>query len=60
MPALLGRKYGAAWVSAGEERATEVYPGQPTVRDLIDIYRYAEIDRDSGGSGSPAGTNGHS
>ena len=47
MPALLGRKYGAAWVSAAAERGTEAYPGQPTVRDLIDIYRYAEIDRDT-------------
>ena len=47
MLALLGRKYGAPWVSATLERGTEAYPGQPTVRELIDVYRYPEINPDT-------------
>lgn len=47
MPALLGRKYGSPWTYAAIERGGEAYPGQPTVRELIDVFRYHEIDRDT-------------
>ena len=43
--ALVGRKVGAPWTSAALERGMEAYPGQPTVRDLIDVYRYPEIGK---------------
>lgn len=43
--ALVGRKVGAPWTSAAIERGMEAYPGQPTVRDLIDVYRYPEVGK---------------
>jgi 3-dehydroquinate dehydratase / shikimate dehydrogenase len=43
--ALVGRKVGAPWTTAALERGMEAYPGQPTVRDLIDVYRYKDIGR---------------
>ena len=41
--ALVGRKVGAPWTSAALERGMEAYAGQPTVRDLIDVYRYPVV-----------------
>jgi 3-dehydroquinate dehydratase/shikimate dehydrogenase len=45
MLALLGRKLNAPWIYAALERGMEAYPGQPTVDDLIDIYRVGDIHR---------------
>lgn len=45
MLALVGRKVGAPWTTAAIERGMEAYPGQPTVRDLIDIYRYPDVGK---------------
>lgn len=40
---LLGRKYGSPWIYAALEKGMEAFPGQPTVGDLDDIYRWREI-----------------
>ena len=45
MLALLGRKLGAPWVYAALERGMEAYPGQPTVDDLLHLYRVADIHK---------------
>jgi 3-dehydroquinate dehydratase/shikimate dehydrogenase len=45
MLAMLGRKIGAPWVDAALEKGMETYPGQPTVRELEEIYRYREIEK---------------
>jgi 3-dehydroquinate dehydratase/shikimate dehydrogenase len=45
MLALVGRKVGAPWTSAALERGREAYPGQPTVQDLTDIYRFADVGK---------------
>jgi 3-dehydroquinate dehydratase/shikimate dehydrogenase len=45
MLALVGRKVGAPWTSAALERGMEAFPGQPTVRDLIDAYRFPDIGK---------------
>ena len=45
MLALVGRKVGAPWTTAAMERGMEAFPGQPTVQDLIDIYRYREVGK---------------
>lgn len=45
MLSLVGRKVGAPWTAAALERGREAYPGQPTVQDLIDVYRYADIGK---------------
>src|SRR5947209_12602297 len=42
---LVGRKVGAPWTSAAIERGQEGYPGQATIRDLTDVYRYADVDK---------------
>jgi 3-dehydroquinate dehydratase / shikimate dehydrogenase len=42
---LVGRKVGAPWTTAAMERGMEAFAGQPTVRDLIDIYRYGDIGK---------------
>lgn len=47
MLALVGRKVGAPWSSAALERGREAFPGQPTVQDLVDIYRYPDIGKKS-------------
>jgi 3-dehydroquinate dehydratase/shikimate dehydrogenase len=44
MLTVLGKKIGAPWAYAALERGMEAYPGQPTVEDLNDVYRYGEID----------------
>lgn len=40
---LLGRKYGSPWIYAALEKGMEAFPGQPTVGDLDDIYRWRQI-----------------
>ncbi|VTS04596.1 type I 3-dehydroquinate dehydratase [Tuwongella immobilis] len=45
MLAVLGRRLGAPWTVAALERGMEAYPGQPTIRDLEQIYRYREIGK---------------
>src|SRR5262245_27013641 len=45
MLALVGRKVDAPWTSAALERGMEAYPVQPTVQDLIDVYRYRDIGK---------------
>jgi 3-dehydroquinate dehydratase / shikimate dehydrogenase len=45
MLAILGRKIGAPWTTASLERGAEAYPGQPTVRDLEDVYHYRDIGK---------------
>jgi 3-dehydroquinate dehydratase / shikimate dehydrogenase len=45
MLALIGRKVGAPWTPAALERGMEAYPGQPTVQDLVDIYRYRDLGK---------------
>ena len=45
MLALVGRKVGAPWATAAIERGMEAYTGQPTVQDLIDVYRYRDIGK---------------
>jgi len=45
MLAMVGRKIGAPWVTAALEKGMEAYPGQPTVSDLVDVYRYRDIGK---------------
>jgi len=45
MLALIGRKVGAPWTAAALERGREAHPGQPTVQDLTDIYRYPDVGK---------------
>ncbi len=45
MLAVLGKKIGAPWTEAALERGMEAFPGQPTIRDLIEIYRYRDIGK---------------
>ncbi|HLN33325.1 MAG TPA: type I 3-dehydroquinate dehydratase [Gemmataceae bacterium] len=45
MLSVLGKKIGAPWTYAALEKGMEAYPGQPTVRELEEIYHYREIDR---------------
>ncbi len=40
---LLGRKYGSPWIYAALEKGMEAFPGQPTVGDLDDLYRWREV-----------------
>ncbi|MCA9061781.1 MAG: type I 3-dehydroquinate dehydratase [Planctomycetaceae bacterium] len=40
---LLGRKYGSPWVYAALEKGMEAFPGQPTVWQLKEDYRWEEI-----------------
>ncbi len=40
---LLGRKYGSPWIYAALEQGMEAFPGQPTVGDLDDIYRWRQV-----------------
>ena len=41
---LLGRKYGSPWIYAALEKGMEAFPGQPTVGELDDIYRWRQVD----------------
>ena len=45
MLALLGRKIGAPWATAALEKGMEAYPGQATVRELDEFYRYRDIGK---------------
>ncbi|HLW65651.1 MAG TPA: type I 3-dehydroquinate dehydratase [Gemmataceae bacterium] len=45
MLAILGRKIGAPWTVAALEKGAEAYAGQPTARDLEQVYHYRSIDR---------------
>jgi 3-dehydroquinate dehydratase / shikimate dehydrogenase len=45
MLAVLGKKIGAPWTEAALERGMEAFPGQPTIRDLVEIYRYRDIGK---------------
>lgn len=40
---LLGRKYGSPWIYAALEKGMEAFPGQPTVGELDDIYRWRQV-----------------
>lgn len=43
MLTVLGKRLGAPWGYAALERGMEAYPGQPTVSDLDEIYRFRTI-----------------
>jgi 3-dehydroquinate dehydratase/shikimate dehydrogenase len=45
MLTVFGRKIGAPWTYAALEKGMEVYPGQPTVGDLREVYHYDSIDK---------------
>jgi len=45
MLAVLGQKIGAPWTSAALERGMEAYPGQPTIRDLVEVYRIRDLGK---------------
>ncbi len=45
MLAVLGKKIGAPWTSAALEKGMEAYPGQPTIRDLVELYHYRDIGK---------------
>src|SRR4051794_27557329 len=47
MLSVLGQKLGAPWTYAALERGMEAYPGQATVADLEDIYRFRTINKAS-------------
>ncbi|MER3417075.1 MAG: hypothetical protein C4297_12810 [Gemmataceae bacterium] len=47
MLAILGRKLGAPWVYAALEKGMEAYPGQVSVRELVTVYRYRDIGRET-------------
>lgn len=44
MFSLLAHRYGAPWTYAALEHGLEAHPGQATVSDLEEIYRWREID----------------
>lgn len=44
---LLGRKYGSPWIYAALERGMESYPGQATVFELDETYRWREINQET-------------
>src|SRR5262245_21141706 len=45
MLSLLGRKIGAPWTTAALERGMEAFPGQPTVNDLVEVYRFRDVGK---------------
>ncbi len=45
MLTVLGKRLGAPWGYAALERGMEAYPGQPTVSDLDEIYRFRTIGK---------------
>lgn len=45
MLAVLGKRIGAPWIYAALERGMEAYPGQPTIDDLANIYRFHDIQK---------------
>ena len=44
MVALVACKCGAPWTYAALERGLEAFPGQPTIDELRDVYRYQAIN----------------
>jgi len=44
---ILGRKFGALWTYASLETGAESAPGQITVDQLLDLYRYKSINADT-------------
>ena len=44
MLSLLGRKISAPWTTAALEKGMEAFPGQPTVGELDNIYRWRQVD----------------
>ena len=45
MLSVLGKKIGAPWTYAALEKGMEAYPGQPSIRELRDIYHYDTIEK---------------
>jgi 3-dehydroquinate dehydratase / shikimate dehydrogenase len=45
MLSVLGKKIGAPWTYAALEKGMEAYPGQPSVRELRDIFHYDSIQK---------------
>jgi 3-dehydroquinate dehydratase/shikimate dehydrogenase len=45
MLTLLGKKIGSPWTYAAMGKGMETYPGQPTVRELHEVYDYPTIGR---------------
>ncbi|HEV8061290.1 MAG TPA: type I 3-dehydroquinate dehydratase [Gemmataceae bacterium] len=45
MLSVLGKKIGAPWTYAALEKGMEAYPGQPSVRELRDIFHYDKIEK---------------
>lgn len=45
MLSVLGKKIGAPWTYAALEKGMEAYPGQPSVRELREIYHYDTIEK---------------
>jgi 3-dehydroquinate dehydratase/shikimate dehydrogenase len=45
MLSVLGKKIGAPWTYAALEKGMEAYPGQPSVRELREIYSYDTIEK---------------
>jgi 3-dehydroquinate dehydratase/shikimate dehydrogenase len=45
MLSVLGKKIGSPWTYAALEKGMETYPGQPTVRELNEVYHYPAIGR---------------
>jgi 3-dehydroquinate dehydratase/shikimate dehydrogenase len=45
MLSILGKKIGAPWTYAALEKGMEAYPGQPTGRELQEVYHYDQIDK---------------
>jgi 3-dehydroquinate dehydratase/shikimate dehydrogenase len=47
MLTILGKKLAAPWGYAALERGMEAYPGQATVADLDEIYRFRDISKNT-------------
>lgn len=45
MLAILGKRIGCPWTSAALEKGMESFAGQPTIRELQDVYRYRDIGK---------------
>ncbi|MEX2287728.1 MAG: type I 3-dehydroquinate dehydratase [Planctomycetaceae bacterium] len=58
---LLARRHGSPWIYAALERGMEAHPGQASVAELDEVYRWRQIDEKTrfvgvAGSGRPDGT----
>src|SRR5690606_16122008 len=40
---LLGARYGSPWIYAALEQGMETHPGQATIRELEETFRYRDI-----------------